>query len=251
MLHSLNDALPDIFRAIDLIGVVLNGVLGGRLARMKRFDIVGFGVLAVMSALAGGILRDVMLQVGPPAALTDPFYLAAALVGAIIAYMFTFDSRRWQIALAFADGPVLGCWAATGAAKTLEAGFGIMPALILGMTTAIGGGMIRDIAAGNTPMVFGGNNLYATPALVSSAIMVAFWNWHLDTIGMATAIIVGSAFTFLAFQRSWQLPRNSEWSLAHLWGRNRVETAAVTAEAAAQAATDALNQIREELDKEQ
>ena len=53
VLHSLNDALPDIFRAIDLIGVVLNGVLGGRLARMKRFDIVGFGVLAVMSALAG------------------------------------------------------------------------------------------------------------------------------------------------------------------------------------------------------
>lgn len=210
---SLNDSLPDLFRAIDLVGVLLNGVLGGRLARTKRFDAVGFGVLAVLSALGGGMVRDTLLQQGPPVALTDPWYLACALVGAGIAMLWKLESRPWRIVLILADGTVLGCWAATGALKTLQAGFGIMPALLLGIMTAVGGGMIRDVAAGNVPQVFGGNNLYATPALVSAGIMVAFAQTGHSTVGILVATVVGSAFTAVAHRRRWQLPQNPEWTL--------------------------------------
>lgn len=214
VLEPLNTALPDLFRVIDLIGVLLNGVLGGRLARTKHFDAVGFSVLAVISALGGGMVRDVLLQVGPPVALTDPWYLATALVGAGIAMLWKLDSRPWRIALVIADGTVLGCWAATGALKTLSAGFGIMPALLLGIMTAVGGGMIRDVAAGNVPQVFGGNNLYATPALVSAAVMVTFSQAGLDMVGMLVATVVGSGFTVVAHRRRWQLPQNPEWTLS-------------------------------------
>lgn len=213
LLSGLNETLPDLFRAIDLIGVLLNGLLGGRLARTKRFDAVGFAVLAIMSALAGGMLRDVFLQQGPPVALTDPFYLATALVGAGISMLWKLDSRPWRIALVIADGTVLGCWAATGALKTLDAGFGWMPALLLGIMTAVGGGMIRDISAGSVPQVFGGNNLYATPALVSAAILIGFWYWGLPTIGMLAATLVGSAFTALSHWKRWQLPQHDDWEL--------------------------------------
>ena len=119
VLDTLNQTLPDLFRVIDLLGVLLNGILGGRIARIKRFDAVGFMVLAIMCALAGGMLRDIMLDQGPPVALTDPFYLGTALVGALIAMLWRLNSRFWRIALVLADGTVLGCWAATGALKTL------------------------------------------------------------------------------------------------------------------------------------
>lgn len=213
VLDALNHALPDFFRVIDLIGVLLNGILGGRLARAKGFDAVGFAVLAIMSALAGGMLRDVLLQSGPPVALTDPYYLGTALTGAFIAMLWKFESRPSRIAMVVADGTVLGCWAATGALKTLNAGFGILPALMLGLITAVGGGAIRDVSAGNIPRVFGGNNLYATPAAASAAIMVAFHGFGLSTIGMLVATIVSSAFTLASHWKGWQLPPTGDWTL--------------------------------------
>ena len=213
VLDTLNQTLPDLFRAIDLLGVLLNGILGGRIARIKRFDAVGFMVLAIMCALAGGMLRDIMLDQGPPVALTDPFYLGTALVGALVAMLWRLDSRFWRIALVLADGTVLGCWAATGALKTINAGLGVGPAILLGIMTAVGGGMIRDISAGMVPQVFGGNNLSATPAFVSAAIMAAFGQSGLEQIGMLIATIVGSSFTVLAHWRKWQLPSHNDWTL--------------------------------------
>lgn len=239
VLDALNHALPDLFRAIDLIGVLLNGIIGGRLARTKRFDAVGFSVLAIMSALAGGMLRDVLLQSGPPAALTDPYYLGTALVGAGIAILWKLDSRPWRIALVVMDGIVLGCWAATGTVKTLQAGFGILPAIMLGVITAVGGGAIRDISAGNIPQVFGGNNLYATPALVSSAIMVLFQHYGLGTIGMLVATIVGSSFTVLSHWRGWRLPQVSDWELTFTSSQLRMLLADRAAAAKALAIRDA------------
>lgn len=212
-MDNLNEFLPDLFRGIDLLGVLLNGILGGRLARQKRFDAVGFAVLAIMSALAGGMVRDTLLQAGPPVALTDPFYLGTALLGAAIAMLWKFDSRPWRIALVIADGMVLGSWAATGVQKTLLAGFGVVPAIMLGIITAVGGGMIRDIAAGNVPQVFGGNNLYATPALVSASIMVGFYSMGYATLGMLVATLVGTAFTALSHWKGWQLPQHDDWTL--------------------------------------
>lgn len=207
-------AVETVFRTLDVTGVLLNGILGGKLARQKHFDAVGFVVLAIMSAMGGGIIRDVMLQAGPPIALTDPFYISAALVGAGIAFLWRLNSRFWTAALIVADGMVLGSWAATGAIKTLALGFGILPALLLGLTTAVGGGMIRDVSAGNVPTVFGGNNLYATPALVSASIMVIMFRLGLPTVGMIAATIVGTSFTLLANWRKWQLPQHTDWSLS-------------------------------------
>ena len=208
------DTFDIVFRAIDLTGVGLNGILGGKLAREKRFDAVGFVVLAIMSAMGGGIIRDLMLMNGPPIALTDPFYIGTALLGAGIAFLWRLDHRFWRVALIMMDGVVLGCWAATGAMKTLSLGFGVMAALMLGITTAVGGGMIRDVSAGNVPTVFGGNNLYATPAFVSAGIMTIMFTLGHPTWGMIAATIVGSAFTVIAHWRHWRLPAHSDWTLS-------------------------------------
>ena len=141
------DTLPETFRVLDLSGVLLNGILGGLIARRKNYDLVGFVILAILTATGGGILRDVMIQAGPPFALTDPYYLYTACTGALIAWWAPFTSRFARRFLVVADAVVLGTWAATGAAKALDSGLGVMPALLLGCLTAVGGSMVRDAAS--------------------------------------------------------------------------------------------------------
>ena len=201
-LDALNDSLPEIFRAIDLMGVLLNGILGGKVARERNFDAVGFCILAIMTALAGGMIRDLLLATrsGAPVAITDPYYLGFAIVGALVAMAFRMDSRAWSVLLVIADGMVLGC-------------FAVMPAILLGMMTAIGGGMVRDISAGLVPRVFGGNNLYATPAFACSVVTVGFWFLGQPVLGMGASIIVGLVFTAMAHWRRWRLPQTREWTI--------------------------------------
>ena len=215
LLDALNQSLPEVFRAIDLMGVLLNGILGGKVARERNFDAVGFCILAIMTALAGGMVRDMLLstRTGAPVAITDPYYLWFAILGALVAMAFHMNSRAWSVLLVIADGMVLGCWSATGAIKTLDAGFAIMPAILLGVMTAIGGGMIRDISAGLVPRVFGGNNLYATPAFVCSVVTVVFWYMGQPVLGMGASIVVGLVFTGMAHWRRWRLPQTREWTI--------------------------------------
>ena len=205
LLDALNNSLPEVFRAIDLMGVLLNGILGGKVARERNFDAVGFCILAIMTALAGGMIRDLLLttRTGAP----------VAIIGALVAMAFRMDSRVWSVLLVIADGMVLGCWSATGAIKTLDAGFAIMPAILLGIMTAIGGGMVRDISAGLVPRVFGGNNLYATPAFACSLVTVLFWYMGQPVLGMGASIIVGLVFTGMAHWRRWRLPQTREWTI--------------------------------------
>ncbi|WP_396121357.1 MULTISPECIES: trimeric intracellular cation channel family protein [unclassified Actinomyces] len=201
------DALPSTFRAVDLCGVLLNGILGGLIARRKNFDMVGFVVLAMLTATAGGILRDVMIQAGPPYALTDPYYLYTACAGALIAWWLPFRSRPARRFLVVADAVVLGTWAATGASKALANGLGVMPALLLGCLTAVGGSMIRDVSVGETPAVFGGNKLYAVPALCSAATEVSLvLSGVPDAYAMLASTLVGAGTCLLAYWRSWRLP---------------------------------------------
>ena len=212
MLDNLNSILPDVFRVIDLIGVFVNGIIGGQLARRRNFDAVGFFVLAVMSGLGGGIVRDVMLQSGAPVAITDPYYLFCALGGAFVAILLRL-SGRWATRMVFlGDGLVLGCWAATGTLKTLSLGYNIPPAILLGLVTAVGGGMIRDVASGMVPRVFGGNTLYATPALAASLIMVVFYKYDQPVFGMLVAIIFGGLGTVVSGWRRWTLP-TGDWTV--------------------------------------
>lgn len=210
----LSNGLPELFRFLDLTGVFLNGILGGRLARQKGFDPVGFAVLAIMSALGGGIIRDVMLNNAPPVALTDRYYLTMAFIGAGLAWLWKFDGKWSRRALITCDGLVLGVWAATGTQKALALGFALIPSILMGVITAIGGGMVRDVTAGNVPAVFGGNSLYAIPAVIASILdAILFINGY-PLLGMLAATLVGSGITVLASWRRWMLPQMSDWSIS-------------------------------------
>jgi len=195
-----------VFDLVDLLGVLTNGILGGVVARQLRMDLVGFVVLAIVSGLGGGMLRDTLLQQGFPVALTNPAYLTSALAGALIAYLLVFDSKWTFRALFVADCLSVGCWAATGTVKALGAGLAWPPAILLGVVTAVGGGMIRDIAVGRLPAIFGGNTLYATSALLASALMALLSELGHPTWGMAGAIVLSAVVSVSARRFGWRLP---------------------------------------------
>ena len=201
------------FTFFDVFGVVLAGVLGGMVAREERFDLVGFVALAVMVALGGGMLRDALLQKGPPVALTNPFYIGGAFLGALIAFAMRMTGKWWNRFFIVADAFVVSTWAATGAIKTLDAGYGVGPAMLLGVITGVGGGMFRDIAVGRTPAIFGGNTLYATGALVATWPAIVLWSLHKPFLALVSGMAVGGLLCVAARWFKWKLPVNNDYSL--------------------------------------
>ncbi|MCA0308545.1 MAG: TRIC cation channel family protein [Actinobacteria bacterium] len=199
-------------RVVDLTGVLMNAILGGVIARAKRFDPVGFLTLAIMSGLGGGMIRDVLLQVGPPLALTDPAYLLVAIAGTVVAFMVPVSRRLWDPSFPYLDALALGCWSAAGASKALAAGLGWLPAVMMGTITAIGGGMLRDIVLRKTPAVFGGNTLYATSAILASLVLVLLQPLAGGAVATLAASVVGMLMTLLARRLDWRLPEPYAWS---------------------------------------
>lgn len=198
--------LNDIIRIVDLAGVLGNAILGGIAARSARLDLVGFGILAVLSGLGGGIIRDTLLQGGVPVALTDPYYLILAITGAAIAFVVPLQGKWTQRPLALIDALAVGCWSAVGVQKALDAGLGWLPAIILGMITAVGGGMVRDVLLMRVPSIFGGNTLYATSSLLASIVTVVFVVLGQPEIGALAAILTGGSLSLLAKRFGWVLP---------------------------------------------
>lgn len=202
-----------LFRFVDVVGVVGNGLLGGAVARAYRFDLMGFALVAIMSALGGGMLRDVLLNSGHPVALTDPAYLTGALVAAVIAYFVEIEGRLPRRALVLADLLALGCWAATGTIKASTLGLAPIPSVLLGVITAIGGGIVRDMLVGRIPTVFGGNPLYGSLAIVGSIEALLLHRVGLWEAAMGSSIATCLVFGLLARRLGWRLPEPVDFSL--------------------------------------
>jgi uncharacterized membrane protein YeiH len=204
-------AFSDLFRAVDLTGVFANAMLGGVMARSHRLDPVGFAILAIVSGLGGGLIRDTLLQHGTPVALTDYAYLLTALGGAAVVFLMRVEGVTWNRGFLVVDALALGCWAAAGSQKTLAGGLGWLPAILLGTITAVGGGMVRDVVLRRIPAIFGGNTLYATCAVIASGVMVGLHYAHLVSLGLILSTIIGAALVLLARWRGWQLPEPYNW----------------------------------------
>ncbi|MDD7385373.1 MAG: TRIC cation channel family protein [Actinomycetaceae bacterium] len=207
---------PYVFTIFDVGAVFFAAVLGGKVAREMHFDAIGFVVLAVMASLGGGMIRDTMLtQV--PVALTNPGYLVAAASGALVAYLLRLDGLWARRFLISADAFTLGSWAATGVLKALNAHLGFVPAVLLGCLTAVGGGMIRDVAVGRIPAIFGGNTLYATAALAATVPAYGFWRLHRPSVAMATSTLLAGVIVLSAYHWKWTLPANEDFTLSTLY----------------------------------
>jgi uncharacterized membrane protein YeiH len=209
---------------IDLAAVLVGGLSGSLLAARKRFDLVGVATLAIVAGLGGGLIRDVLLGNGPPAALRDSRYLLVALVAALVGFYKSADIARIGRVLTVVDAVNLGIYTVVGALKALYAGLGPVPAAFLGIVTAVGGGVLRDLLAGETPDLFHTGELYALVSALGSALFVALWESQLisGTLAGAAAIAVMFVLRLLAVRYGWTAPRPrggaAAMALLILWG---------------------------------
>ena len=177
------------------------------MARAFRFDIVGFLLLAVACGMGGGMIRDILLNSGLPVALTDSGYWVGAIGSSILAYSLDLSARWATRTMLIIDFVGMGAWAATGTIKSLNLGLHWLPAIALGVTTAVGGGVIRDIMVNRIPAIFGGNSLYATVAFVGAtetAIVSGFF--HRPNLAMGLSILMCLVLGVLSHAKNWQLP---------------------------------------------
>lgn len=177
--------------ALDLTGTfafALNGALTA--VRAARLDIIGVITLGMITALGGGIIRDILLDDLPPATFRDWRYLAVAATGALIAFAFAMRLDRIARPIEVLDAVGLSVFAVTGASKAMEFGLGPAQAVILGAVTAVGGGTLRDTLVRRIPSVMS-EGIYAIPALVGAVITVLAI--EVGVYGLVAAIVAATA----------------------------------------------------------
>jgi uncharacterized membrane protein YeiH len=188
---------------LDLVGIFVFAISGGLVAVRRHFDIFGVLVLAGTTGLGGGFLRDVLIGATPPAALDDWRYLMVPVAAGLVAFAFHPAVGRVERLITVFDAFGLALFCVTGALKASDAGLDVVPAALLGMITAVGGGIIRDVLANRVPVVLQGG-WYATPALLG-----ATWAAVAHDLGLATALVLVpgmlACFTWraLALHRDW------------------------------------------------
>jgi uncharacterized membrane protein YeiH len=192
---------------LDLVGIFVFAISGGLVAVRKDLDMFGVLVLAGITGLGGGFARDVLIGAVPPAALADWRYLMVPVAAGLVAFWFHPGLGRREPLVNVFDAAGLGLFCVTGALKALAYGLGPVPAALMGLLTAIGGGVLRDLLAGRVPIVLRGE-LYATPALVGAGAAVVGVQAGLAPGAVAVpAAVACFGWRVLAMRRGWGAPR--------------------------------------------
>jgi uncharacterized membrane protein YeiH len=204
-----------LFSLLDFSGVAA-GAFGGALEAKRhpdyKFDFVGVLGLAMISALGGGVARDILIQHGPPLALLDVRYLLVALAGGLVGLLARLPTGSPLAKLLLVvDAAALGLFAVAGATRALDAGLSFLPALLLGITTAVGGGSLRDVFSGRAPRIFERGELHAIVALLSALVFLVAQQAGL-TRTLATSLGLATGFTvrILALRFRWRTKAAAE-----------------------------------------
>lgn len=198
-----------LFTIIDFLGVIA-GAFGGALAARRNstydYDVVGALGLGLVAALGGGIARDILIQRGPPLALVDARYLSAGFLGALLGlYLGKSVGSLGERVLLVVDAAALALFAVAGVTRALNAGLVLLPALLLGCVTAVGGGSLRDVLSGRTPKVFERGEFYAIVALVAAAAFLACNAAGFSrTAATGAGVGIGFLFRLASLRFGWQ-----------------------------------------------
>ncbi len=191
---------------LDLVGIAVFGVSGALTGVGKSLDLFGVLFLSVATALGGGFLRDALIGATPAAALTDGRYLLVpVVVGLIVFYVHPTMTRLTRVFL-LVDAAGLGLFAVAGTRKALDFGVPAVGACGIGLLTAIGGGLIRDVLVREIPTVLH-REIYATAALLATIVVVVGDKADLNNVATA-AVAIASAFLLRVISRwkQWSAP---------------------------------------------
>lgn len=203
-----------ILFVLEIVGTIAFAISGAHVGIEKKMDIFGVSMLGLTTAVGGGILRDIILGNTPPAALCDPVFAVTALIVSILVFipsvreLFGKKGRIYEIILLIMDSLGLGLFTVIGVqiAHSVSMGSNYFLITFVGVLTGVGGGLMRDVFAGNKPYIFI-KHIYATASIIGAWICVLFW----DIIGELPAMFTGAVFIIalrlLAAKNHWSLPK--------------------------------------------
>ncbi|MFF8484655.1 trimeric intracellular cation channel family protein [Streptomyces antibioticus] len=200
---------PSVQHTLDLIGIFVFAISGALLAVRKNFDVFGIGVLAEVTALGGGLFRDLVIGAVPPAAFTDLGYFLTPLLAALLVIFLHPQVERIQTGVNVFDAAGLGLFCVTGTTKAYDYGLNLTASAALGLATAVGGGVLRDVLANEVPSLLRWDrDLYAVPAMVGAAMVVICIRYDaLTPLASGFAAAVAFVLRLLAMRYHWRAPR--------------------------------------------
>jgi uncharacterized membrane protein YeiH len=206
-LADLND--HRLFTFLDLAGTFAFAISGAAAARDRGLDWFGVIVIAFTVACGGGVMRDLCVGAVPPAGLTDWRYLAVATTAALMTLAANSLVVRLAHPVILFDSLGLGLFAVTGAQKAVIFGHNAEVALLLGVVTAVGGGVMRDVLLNRVPVILQ-REIYALAALVGAGIEVVGerLGW-LSSVRTWMALVACFGLRYLSLRYKWNLPRGS------------------------------------------
>lgn len=208
--HEMISEVNSQFRLpieFDLGATFLYALTGALVAIRRQYDIIGLFVLAVVTGLGGGLIRDaVFIENGPPLAMRDERYLYAVIGGCLAATLFRHRMDPLQRGFLLADALGLGAYAAVGVSRALNAGLPTLTAITVGVVNASGGGLLRDVLVREEPLLFKPGQLYVLAALFGAGLFALLVVHFARPVELSGLLAVGGTFVFrlLAILFNWK-----------------------------------------------
>lgn len=198
----------------ELFGTVAFAISGAITGLKKKMDIFGVVILAVVTAVGGGAIRDIVLGNTPPMTFRNPVYALVAVATGIITFIPAVrrlagkNPRVFDIFLLITDSVGLGIFTVMGIRTAIGTGHGenLFLLVFVGVVTGVGGGLLRDMMAGNTPYIFV-KHVYASASLAGAVLCVLLWKPLGSTAAMSVSAVVIIVIRFLAARFKWSLPK--------------------------------------------
>jgi len=197
-----------LIQLLDLFGTAAFAVTGALKAVERKSDIVGIIILAAITGMAGGVIRDITFGRFPPAAIANPLYVAITIAMAVaIFFLYRTFKKHEGMFLKF-DAIGLGVFTVIGASIAYNiAGLNFLAMAFAGMITAVGGGILRDVFANEVPIVFI-KELYASASFIGVVMLfVLLWAGLDISIAAIPTIVAVTALRMIAMKYNWNLPR--------------------------------------------
>lgn len=201
---------------LEMIGTVAFAISGAMVALKKHMDIFGVAILGIVTAVGGGAIRDIVLGITPPTMFEKPVYALVATCVSIVVFipairrLLTRNHRVYELVMRVMDALGLGIFTVMGIDRAQSVGeYNLFLLIFVGVITGVGGGLMRDIMAGNTPYIFV-KHIYACASIAGAFTCALLWKPLGAMTAMFTGAILVVVIRLLAAHFKWSLPHAGE-----------------------------------------
>lgn len=188
---------------LDMSAVIVGSLTGILVAKDRELDLVGFVALSLFGGLGGGLIRDIIMQVGDVYMLESPYAIPTGVVVGVLGFLFSGLLGKNPGLMAWADIISVGLFVAAGTDKAIAYGLSPWACILMGVLTGVGGGMVRDVFLGETPSIFRRSNLYALCAVAGALayylLVFALYVTKPWAVALCVGVVVGTRMWSLRY----------------------------------------------------